>query len=281
MPPRRALAARHAPVIAASKKSKVRNARKSPNLTGPNRIPNSPARIDTPTTGTLSPSRVKDINSDGMFNRVRYKSKDTHRINCFGYAIGINLELSGSNLQRRRAFLQINNFTRMAAISLRNPNPVRYICFLMRREIMKMGELNTPDGPMLLIRNGKPTKRNTLVGKFAKEIVPTYYRIALFVALDQERGGAEPDFHFAREYEKNKWTHKPGASPPTETDTDGFPLNPKISAKAGRLRIGKFGPRYAFIGYMWVMSRASRLQISERLGLSDEDALVDALENTA
>jgi hypothetical protein len=253
----------------------------SPNRTGANRIPNAPARLDTPTTGTVSPTHVREINSDGMFNRVRFRSNDLHRINCFGYAIGINLEVSDDNLQHRRAFLQINNFTRMAAIALRHPNPVQRVCWMMRREIIKMGELNTPDGPMLLIRNGKPTKQNTLTGRFAKALVPTYYRIALFVALDEEHGGQHPDFHFAREYEKNKWTHKPGASPPTEMDTDGFPLNPKRSASAGRLRIGTYGPKYAFIGYMWVMSRASRIELSKRLKLMDEDALVDALENTA
>lgn len=251
------------------------------NRTGANRLPNAPARLDTPTTGTVSPAHLRHINSDGMFNRVRFQSKDLHRINCFGYAIGINLEVSEDNLQRRRAFLQINNFSRMAAIALREPNPVQSVCRMMRREIVKMGELNTPDGQMLLIRNGKPTKQNTIVGRFTQTLAPTYYRIALFVALDREHGGEHNDFHFAREYEKNKWTHKPGASPPTETDTDGFPLNPRISAKAGRLRIGAFGPKYAFIGYMWVMSRASRMQLSNRLKLDDEDALVNALENTA
>ena len=258
-----------------------RRAPNTANRTGANRVFNAPARLDTPTTGTISPTHVKHINSDGMFNRVRFRANDVHRLNCFGYALGINLEVSEDNLRRRRAFLQINNFSRMAAIALREPNPVQSVSRMMRREIIKMGELSTLDGPMLLIRNGKPTKRNAYVGKLAKELAPTYYRIALFVALDAEHNGERTDFHFAREYEKDKWTHKPGASPPSELDTLGGPLKPKESAKAGRLRIGRLGPAYAFIGYMWVMSRASRMALSSRLKLPDEDALVTALENTA
>lgn len=259
------------------------------NLTGPDRS-STASRVpvyDSKTTGTVDPTTTswQSINSDGMFDPVRLQDGPRQRINCFGYALGINMAVSENQLIKRRAFLQIESFQRMVQIALAvgAKNSLAVIADMLKKEILRMGALHTRFGLIDVIRADRPNQSNTqkkvVYSKLG--VIPTYYRFAVFAALDPNGRGARADFHFAREYVLNRWSHKPGATPATELDTDGFPLDPKESCRLGRLRVGRDGPTYAFCGYMWVMSRVTRHKISAYLRLVEKDALITALEQTA
>lgn len=243
---------------------------------------------DRTTTGTVDPTNNswESINSDGMFDPVRLHDGPRQRINCFGYALGINMAVSEAQLVKRQAFLQIESFHRMVRIALEIGGGNRSIAVmadLLKKEILRMGCLHSPLGLIEVIRIDRPSEANTRKNKVfaALKVIPTYYRFAVFAALDGRGGGARADFHFAREYALDKWSHKPGSTPASELDTDGVPLDPKESCRLGRLRVGLDGPTYAFCGYMWVMSRVTRYKIATRLRLVEKDALITALEQTA
>lgn len=259
------------------------------NLTGPDRSTTRPRLpvYDRKTTGTIDPTTTswESINSDGMFDPVRLHDGPRQRINCFGYALGINMAVSEPQLLKRQAFLQIDSFQRMVQIALKvgGNRSLAVIADMLKKEILRMGSLHSKYGLIEVIRADRPSQANTQKKiVFSKlGMIPTYYRFAVFAALDPLGGGAHADFHFAREYASNRWSHKPGSTPATELDTGGFPLDPKESCRLGRLRVGLDGPTYAFCGYMWVMSRVTRHKISAYLGLNEKDALITALEQTA
>jgi len=224
----------------------------------------------------------KPINSSGMHPRLRFSDTDRQRINCFGYALGINLGTSARNLIKRRAFLQVLNFSRMVRNSLQEGNNLEaMLCQKVWTEVARMGKLNTSHGVIPLLRTSRPNMRN-ITGAYTKlGIVPAYYKIAIFVAPDKTGNGNGADFHFAREYARGKWTHKAGGTAASEVDTDGYQLHPVHSAKHGRLRVGLRGPRYQFCTYMWCVSIKTRMQLARALNLGRyKDALIKALEDS-
>lgn len=222
---------------------------------------------------------VADANTSGAHERIFYDDEDRRRINCAGYALGINMRLSEPVLTRRKAFLQVRNFAEMVTGAMNSPTPNATLCKQVNDEVVRMGVLRMPKGGSIgLIRRSKPAASPVPAAFAALGVAPLYYRIAVFAAASND--GERSDFHFAREYKPGRWTHKPGESRVTERDTAGFPLHPSTSAANGRLRMGKDGPPYRFCSYMWVVSRETRVELASKLKLGVVDALVYALERT-
>lgn len=213
---------------------------------------------------------------------LRYSNADRKVTNCMFHALGIDLNKSRDNFNRRQTFLQVRKFSRMVEHALKQKNSRGSLCNAVWREVMHGGLLRHRrlPIPLRLIRKTKPTRDNLAAAWKRLGIRPTYFKIAVFVAPDKKSGGSGSDFHFARKTASGKWEHKPGGGAVTNLDTDGHKLHPKFSAAAGRLRVGKYGAEYRFCRYLWVASRGTRFELSRRLKLDPfRDALVKALED--
>jgi hypothetical protein len=236
--------------------------------------------VAAPNKRNAAKNQKMKINTMNAPNGIKISAQNLGNYNCFFYALGIDIKDSADNLNRKGTFLQVDDFPLMMRNAMRKPKPGQKLCHLVVEEVLKGGLLHHRglSAPLKLIRRSMPTAGSIGPAWRKLGITPSYYQIAVFVAPDVENRGAGSDFHFARMTKTGKWVHKPGATPMTDKDTDGYPLHPKISAARGRLRVGRDGARYMFCTYLWVCSRRTRYALSKKLQLGAEDALVQALE---